>query len=110
MNPFMNPKKRSVSLPPGCKDLIDVLKQKLRTQDLKVAITAEGFLITAWLPGLRSEDLAITVEHNIIRIAGNKAGSPAPFESAIDVPAGYNISRARIAYSNGELRIMIPKP
>src|SRR5258705_233606 len=25
MNPFVNPKKRSVSLPSGCKDLIDVL-------------------------------------------------------------------------------------
>ncbi len=27
MNPFVNPKKRSISLPPGCKDLIDVLNQ-----------------------------------------------------------------------------------
>ncbi len=25
MNPFINPKKRNFSLPPGCKDLIDVL-------------------------------------------------------------------------------------
>jgi len=27
MNPFVNPKKRSVSLPSGCKDLIDVLQR-----------------------------------------------------------------------------------
>ncbi len=27
MNPFVNLKKRSISLPPGCKDLIDVLNQ-----------------------------------------------------------------------------------
>ena len=26
MNPFVNPKKRSVSLPKGCKDLLDVLQ------------------------------------------------------------------------------------
>jgi hypothetical protein len=28
MNPFVNLKKRSISLPPGCKDLIDVLNQQ----------------------------------------------------------------------------------
>jgi len=27
MNPFVNPKKRSISLPSGCKDLIDVLQR-----------------------------------------------------------------------------------
>lgn len=27
MNPFVNPKKRSISLPTGCKDLMDVLKR-----------------------------------------------------------------------------------
>ena len=26
MNPFVNPKKRSVQLPKGCKDLVDVLR------------------------------------------------------------------------------------
>ena len=28
MNPFVNPKKRSISLPSGCKDLIDVLQRR----------------------------------------------------------------------------------
>ena len=28
MNPFVNPKKRGVSLPSGCKDLIDVLQRR----------------------------------------------------------------------------------
>lgn len=28
MNPFINPQKRSVSLPNGCKDLIDVLRRR----------------------------------------------------------------------------------
>jgi hypothetical protein len=27
MNPFVNPKKRSISLPSGCKDLVDVLNR-----------------------------------------------------------------------------------
>jgi hypothetical protein len=33
MNPFVNPKKRSVSLPPGCKDLVDVLHRPKRRGD-----------------------------------------------------------------------------
>jgi len=31
MNPFVNPKKRSISLPNGCKDLADVLERSQRT-------------------------------------------------------------------------------
>lgn len=31
MNPFVNPRKRGVELPPGCKDLIDVLNRKENT-------------------------------------------------------------------------------
>ena len=27
MNPFVNPSKRSISLPSGCKDLVDVLRR-----------------------------------------------------------------------------------
>ncbi|MGV3755248.1 MAG: hypothetical protein ACO1QS_07690 [Verrucomicrobiota bacterium] len=30
MNPFVNPKKRSISLPRGCKDLIDVMQRPKR--------------------------------------------------------------------------------
>jgi hypothetical protein len=33
MNPFVNPNKRGISLPSGCKDLIDVLKPSSPKQD-----------------------------------------------------------------------------
>jgi type II secretory ATPase GspE/PulE/Tfp pilus assembly ATPase PilB-like protein len=33
MNPFVNPKKRSISLPSGCKDLVDVLKRSESKHD-----------------------------------------------------------------------------
>ena len=36
MNPFVNPKKRSVSLPSGCKDLIDVLQRRESGHDSAV--------------------------------------------------------------------------
>ena len=35
MNPFVNPKKRSVTLPKGCKDLVDVLKDS-ESEDAQV--------------------------------------------------------------------------
>ncbi len=38
MNPFVNPHQRGIDLPPGCKDLIDVLKPKApvtETENLK---------------------------------------------------------------------------
>jgi HSP20 family molecular chaperone IbpA len=110
MNPFVSPEKRSISLPNGCKDLIDVLNQEPTSHDFKAVVTKDGFLITARLPGLRSKDVEITVEQNTIRIAGKKADSSAPFDGVIDVPVGYNISHARAVYLNGELRILIPKP
>jgi type II secretory ATPase GspE/PulE/Tfp pilus assembly ATPase PilB-like protein len=33
MNPFVNPKKRSISLPKGCKDLVDVLRRRERKHE-----------------------------------------------------------------------------
>ena len=36
MNPFVNPKKRGVSLPSGCKDLIDVLQRRESGHDTAV--------------------------------------------------------------------------
>jgi hypothetical protein len=36
MNPFVNPKKRSISLPKGCKDLIDVLQLPGQLEEVSV--------------------------------------------------------------------------
>jgi len=75
MNPFFNPKKRDVSLPAGCKDLIDVLEREAVNHYFKTAVTDVGFIITACLPGLHSEDIEITVEGDTVRITGKKADS-----------------------------------
>jgi type II secretory ATPase GspE/PulE/Tfp pilus assembly ATPase PilB-like protein len=40
MNPFVNPKKRSITLPSGCKDLVDVLKRS----DSKIDETIRRFI------------------------------------------------------------------
>ena len=109
MNPFINPKKRDVSLPAGCKDLIDVLEQEAVSHDFKTAVADVGFVITACLPGLHSEDFKITVEGDTVRITGKKADSHAPFEGVVHVPFGYSIGAAHAVYLHDELRIIIPK-
>lgn len=100
MNPFINPKKRDVSLPAGCKDLIDVLEREAVSHNIKTTVTDVGLVITAWLPGLRSEGIEIT---------GKKADSHTPFQSVIHAPSGYCVSVARAAYLSDELQIIIPE-
>lgn len=36
MNPFVNPKKRGISLPQGCKDLVDVLQGPERKREVSI--------------------------------------------------------------------------
>jgi hypothetical protein len=47
MNPFVNPEKRSVSLPSGCKDLIDVLDRPKRRGRDPVEVFVRVMLIQA---------------------------------------------------------------
>ena len=101
--------KRGYLLPKGCKDLIDVLKQEApMTPAVKTAVTEKGFFIAAQIIGFDSAALEITVEGRTLRITGKRCGSPTPFETNIDVPAGYDLNQARAAYFSGELRITIP--
>ena len=67
MNKFVNFGKRSVELPAGCKDLIDVLQQvKRRRVSVLAASSAEGLedlaqhLSILLEPGSKSRNLAIT--------------------------------------------------
>ncbi len=43
MNPFVNPRKRGISLPKGCKDLIDALhrRERPRADDIPRRLLAE---------------------------------------------------------------------
>lgn len=107
MNPFVNLNKRSVTLPVGCKDLIDVLKQSPVTQELNVNESDVGLIITA--PGLCGTDAEITIDGNVLRLAVKKTEASLPFESLLTVPPGYDINRARALSLEGTLCIVIPK-
>ncbi|MCX8156655.1 MAG: Hsp20/alpha crystallin family protein [Verrucomicrobiae bacterium] len=87
-----------------------------------VYTTDEGLVIKVELAGMRREDLSLCIEENRLRISGNRPdGCRAPkcnflvmeinygrFENVIEIPSGYDLSRATAAYVNGFLRIDIP--
>jgi HSP20 family protein len=87
-----------------------------------VYATDNGLVVKVELAGMRSEHLEITVEGNRMRIAGNRPDgcraakcsflvmeiSYGPFESVLELPAGYDLSQAKAAYLNGFLRIDVP--
>src|SRR5580698_6269646 len=83
----------------------------------------EGIVIKVELAGMKSDSLEITVEGNRLRIAGTRPDgcrpphcnflvmeiSYGPFESVIELPPHYDLSRAKAAYMNGFLRIDVPQ-
>ncbi len=84
--------------------------------------TEDGIVVKVELPGMKSENLEITVEGSRLRIAGNRPDccraancsflvmeiSYGPFESVLELPSGYDLSQAKAVYVNGFLRIDVP--
>src|SRR5580700_633933 len=84
--------------------------------------TDEGIVVKVELPGMKSENLEITVEGNRLRISGNRPDccrapkctflvmeiSYGPFESVLELPPGFDLSQAKAVYVNGFLRIDVP--
>ena len=87
-----------------------------------VYATDNGLVIKVELAGMRSDNLEITIEGNRLRISGNRPDgcrapkcsflvmeiNYGPFESMLELPAGYDLGQARAAYLNGFLRIDVP--
>jgi HSP20 family protein len=85
---------------------------------------SEGTLvIKVELAGMRREDLELTVEGNRLMISGQRPDDSrnakckflvmeinyGPFECVIEIPPGYDLSRAKAAYQNGFLRVEVPQ-
>jgi HSP20 family protein len=87
-----------------------------------VYATEDGLVVKVEMAGMKSDALEITVEGNRLRIAGDRSDgcrankcnflvmeiSYGPFESVLELPPGYDLSRARAVYANGFLRIDVP--
>lgn len=81
-----------------------------------------GLVVKVELAGIRREDLELVVEGNQLKISGQRPDgcrsskcrflvmeiNYGAFETVIELPAGYDLSRARAAYQNGFLRIDVP--
>ena len=92
------------------------------TPNTDVYVTEAGLVIKAELAGMKSDSLEITVEGQRLRINGVRPDccrspqcsflvmeiSYGPFETALDLPPGYDLSRAKAMYVNGFLRIDVP--
>jgi len=88
-----------------------------------VYLTEEGLVIRVELAGMRREDLELTVENQQLTISGHRSDgcrtgkcsfvvmeiNYGPFETTLDLPTGYDLSRARASYQNGFLRIDVPE-
>jgi HSP20 family protein len=90
---------------------------------MDVAETEAGFTITAELPGLKKEDVKITIEDGVLSIAGEKKfeteqkeknyhrieRSYGAFHRSVTLPSGINADKAEADFSDGVLTIHVPK-
>jgi HSP20 family protein len=88
-----------------------------------VYLTEEGMVIRVELAGMRREDLELTVENQRLTISGHRSDgcrtgkcsfvvmeiNYGPFETTLELPPGYDLSRAVASYQNGFLRIDVPE-
>jgi len=92
------------------------------TPNTDVYVAENGLVIKAELAGMKSDSLEIIVEGQRLRITGVRPDccrspqcsflvmeiSYGPFETVLDLPAGYDLNHAKAAYVNGFLRVDVP--
>ena len=92
------------------------------TPNTDIYVTDGGLVIKAELAGMKSDSLEITVEGQRLRINGVRPDgcrspqcsflvmeiSYGPFETVLDLPAGYDLGQAKAIYVNGFLRVDVP--
>ena len=92
------------------------------TPHTDVYVSEGGLVIKVELAGMKSDSLEIIVEGQRLRISGVRPDccrapqcsflvmeiNYGPFETLLDLPAGYDLSRAKAIYVNGFLRIDVP--
>jgi HSP20 family molecular chaperone IbpA len=81
-----------------------------------------NLVVKVELAGMKNDSLEITVEGQRLRISGEREDgcrpphctflvmeiSYGPFETVLDLPAGFDLSQAKATYVNGFLRIEVP--
>jgi len=92
------------------------------TPHTDVYVCEAGLVIKVELAGMKSDSLEIIVEGQRLRITGVRPDccrspqcsflvmeiSYGPFETVLDLPAGYDLTHAKAIYVNGFLRVDVP--
>jgi HSP20 family protein len=87
-----------------------------------VYVTDSGLVIKVELAGMQRENLELTVDGDNLRISGHRPDGCRPvqckfqameinygaFETCIELPEGFDVSRGKAVYQNGFLRVDIP--
>jgi HSP20 family protein len=87
-----------------------------------VYVTDGAIIIKIELAGMQRENLELTIDGPRLRISGQRPDGCRPsqckflvmeinygaFENVIELPEGYDLSRAKASYQNGFLRIDVP--
>jgi HSP20 family protein len=90
---------------------------------LDVSMTPDALIVEAQLPGVKPEDVEITVENNTLTITGQTAevqttgeGSHlvqeirrGSFSRSVSLPSGLESDKASATFENGMLELRIPK-
>ena len=100
----------------------DITTEARWVPNTDVYVADSGLVIKVELAGMRSENLEINVEGNRLRICGTRPDgcrsatcnfivmeiNYGPFETVLELPPGYDLSKAKASYLNGFLRIDVP--
>jgi HSP20 family protein len=87
-----------------------------------VYVTGHQLVVKVELAGMRREDLELSIEDNRLLISGQRPDgcrvakctflvmeiNYGSFERVIEIPPGYDLTRAKAAYQNGFLRVDVP--
>ena len=84
--------------------------------------TAQGYVLTAELPGVTADDLEISVERNRVTLGGRRTierpndasvhraeRASGTFRRAVELPAEVDADKAEASHRNGVLMLRIPK-
>ena len=88
-----------------------------------VYVADEQLVIKVELAGMHREDLELTIDGNRLMISGQRPDTArsskckflvveinyGPFECVIEIPPGYDLSKAKAAYQNGFLNVEVPQ-
>ncbi|MFM1919726.1 MAG: hypothetical protein RLZZ303_1360 [Candidatus Hydrogenedentota bacterium] len=84
----------------------------------------EHYILEADLPGVKREDIDVSVTGNVITIKGKRDGedwkqgdgfrsierSYGSYQRSFRIPGGVDASKVEASYENGVLRVSLPKP